>query len=125
MNTINKELNNFNLQINASLLFIISIIISIILTQNEKFDLFNMSKITRNKRNKINIYNRIFTIFIVCIFLYSSITQKEILKDKNKNLEEQNLRILINSITLISALLTLYVAIKYQEDDIDTGQNII
>lgn len=124
MNTTNKEIDNFNLQIIASLLFIISIIVSIILTYSEKLEIFNISIISKSNRNKINICNRFFVIFIICIFLYSSFVTKDIVKDKNGNLDEQYIRIFINLITLGLALLTLYVSVKYQNSDIDTGQNI-
>ena len=124
MNTTNKEIENFNLQIIASLLFIISIIISIILTYSEELEIFNINIIDKNKRNKINISNRLFAIFIVCLFLYSSFVALDIVKEKNGNLDEQYIRIFINLITLGLALLTLYVSIKYQNSDVDTGQNI-
>lgn len=125
MNTTNKEIDNFNLQIIASLLFIISIIVSIILTYSEKLEIFNISIISKSNRNKINICNRFFVIFIICIFLYSSFVTKDIVKDKNGNLDEQYIRIFINLVTLVLALLTLYVAVKYQNSDIDTGQNVL
>ena len=124
MNTTNKEIDNFNLQIIASLLFIISIIISIILTYSEELEIFNVNMIDKDKRNKINIGNRLFAIFIVCLFLYSSFVALDIVKEKNGNLDEQYIRIFINLITLGLALLTLYVSVKYQNSDIDTGQNI-
>lgn len=124
MNTTNKKIDNFNLQIIASLLFIISIIISIILTYSEKLEIFNVNMIDKDKRNKINIGNRLFAIFIVCLFLYSSFVALDIVKEKNGNLNEQYIRIFINLITLGLALLTLYVSVKYQNSDIDTGQNI-
>lgn len=124
MNTTNKEIDNFNLQIIASLLFIISIIISIILTYSEELELFNVNMIDKDKRNRINIGNRLFAIFIVCLFLYSSFVALDIVKEKNGNLNEQYIRIFINLITLGLALLTLYVSVKYQNSDIDTGQNI-
>lgn len=124
MNTTNKEIDNFNLQIIASLLFIISIIISIILTYSEELEIFDISIIDKDKRNKINIGNRLFAIFIVCLFLYSSFVTLDIVKEKNGNLDEQYIRIFINLITLGLALLTLYVSVKYQNSDIDTGQNI-
>ena len=124
MNTTNKEIDNFNLQIIASFLFIISIIISIILTYSEKLEIFNVNMIDKDKRNKINIGNRLFAIFIVCLFLYSSFVALDIVKEKNGNLNEQYIRIFINLITLGLALLTLYVSVKYQNSDIDTGQNI-
>ncbi len=124
MNTTNKEIDNFNLQIIASLLFIISIIISIILTYSEKLEIFNVNMIDKDKRNKINIGNRLFAIFIVYLFLYSSFVALDIVKEKNGNLNEQYIRIFINLITLGLALLTLYVSVKYQNSDIDTGQNI-
>lgn len=125
MNTTNKEIDNFNLQIIASLLFIISIIVSIILTYSEKLEIFNISIISKSNRNKINICNRFFVIFIICIFLYSSFVTKDIVKDKNGNLDEQNIRIFINLVTLVLALLTLYVAVKYQNNITDTGQNVL
>lgn len=125
MNTTNKEIDNFNLQIIASLLFIISIIVSIILTYSEKLEIFNISIISKSNRNKINICNRFLVIFIICIFLYSSFVTKDIVKDKNGNLDEQYIRIFINLVTLVLALLTLYVAVKYQNNITDTGQNVL
>lgn len=125
MNTTNKEIDNFNLQIIASLLFIISIIVSIILTYSEKLEIFNISIISKSNRNKINICNRLFAIFIVCLFLYSSFVALDIVKEKNGNLNEQYIRIFINLITLGLALLTLYVSVKYQNNINDTGQNVL
>lgn len=124
MNTTNKEIDNFNLQIIASLLFIISIIISIILTYSEKLEILNVNMIDKDKRNKINIGNRLFAIFIVYLFLYSSFVALDIVKEKNGNLDEQYIRIFINLVTFGLALLTLYVSVRYQNSDIDTGQNV-
>lgn len=124
MNTTDKEIDNFNLQIIASLLFIISIIISIFLTYSEELELFGISIIDRNKRNRINIGNRLFAIFIVYLFLYSSFVALDIVKLKGGNLDEQYIRIFINLVTFGLALLTLYVSVRYQNSDIDTGQNV-
>lgn len=124
MNTTSKEIDNFNLQIIASLLFIISIIISIFLTYSEELELFGISIIDRNKRNMINIGNRLFAIFIVYLFLYSSFVGLDIVKLKSGDLDEQYIRIFINLVTFGLALLTLYVSVRYQNSDIDTGQNV-
>ena len=124
MNTTDKEIDNFNLQIIASLLFIISIIISIFLTYSEELELFGISIIDRNKKNRINIVNRLFAVFIVYLFLYSSFVALDIVKLKGGNLDEQYIRIFINIVTFGLALLTLYVSIRYQNSDIDTGQNV-
>lgn len=123
MSTIDKEIDNYNLQIVASLLFVVSIFISIFLTYSEELGLFNRNTLSRGCMNKVNIFNRIFALGILCIFLYSSFVTRDIAIDKGHNVEEHNFRIFINLITLVPALLTLYVAIKYHGEDIDFGES--
>ena len=123
MNGIDKEIDNYNLQIVASLLFVVSIFISIFLTYSEELRVFNRDAFSRSFLNKVNIFNRIFALGILCVFLYSSFVTRDIAIDKGYDLEEHNFRIFINLITLVPAFLTLYVAVKYQDEDIDFGES--
>ncbi len=111
MNNKDKEIEILNLQNIATLIYIVSLIISIYITNNDKERLLNNKVISKNI-GTLAIFNRTLVVILTIIFLYISIQNKKIASSKRKNLNLFNLQISASSLSLISTLIVLYVVIK-------------
>lgn len=117
MNNNKKETQLLYIQMYGSILFIITIIVSIILTYN------NIKKNNNEKRifseyteNEINLTNRIVITILVIIFTYINYYFYQINKQKNKsNLSKQEL--IASILTLISGFILLNTTIKSIENN--------
>ena len=116
MNNNKKETQLLYIQMYGSILFIITIIVSTILTYN------NIKKNNNEKRifseyteNEINLTNRIVITILVIIFTYINYCFYQINKQKNKsNLSKQEL--IASILTLISGFILLNTTIKSIEN---------
>lgn len=105
-----KEIELLNIDIATALMFIITIIISIYLTYENKQDLLNRKRISNKKDDQyILLFNRLLVLIIVLIILYDNIEGYEIAKEKNKDLKPFKIQIFASILTVITALLILYV----------------
>lgn len=105
-----KEIELLNIDIATALMFIITIIISIYLTYENRQDLLNRKRILNKKDDQyILLFNRLLVLIIVLIILYDNIEGYEIAKEKNKDLKPFKIQIFASILTLITALLILYV----------------
>lgn len=119
MNSNKKETQLLYIQMYGSILFIITIIVSTILTYN------NIKKNTNEKKifseyteNEINLTNRIVITILVIIFTYINYCFYQINKQKNKsNLSKQEL--IASILTLISGFILLNTTIKSIKNDIN------
>ena len=111
MNNKDKEIEILNLQNIATLIYIVSLIISIYITNNDKERLLNNKVISKNI-GTLAVFNRTLVVILTIIFLYISIQNKKIASSKRKNLNLFNLQISASSLSLISTLIVLYVVIK-------------
>ncbi len=117
MNNNKKETQLLYIQMYGSILFIITIIVSTILTYN------NIKKNNNEKRifseyteNEINLTNRIVITILVIIFTYINYCFYQINKQKNKsNLSKQEL--IASILTLISGFILLNTTIKSIENN--------
>lgn len=117
MNNNKKETQLLYIQMYGSILFIITIIVSTILTYN------NIKKNKNEKRifseyteNEINLTNRIVITILVIIFTYINYCFYQINKQKNKsNLSKQEL--IASILTLISGFILLNTTIKSIENN--------
>lgn len=117
MNKNKKETQLLYIQMYGSILFIITIIVSTILTYN------NIKKNNNEKRifseyteNEINLTNRIVITILVIIFTYINYCFYQINKQKNKsNLSKQEL--IASILTLISGFILLNTTIKSIENN--------
>lgn len=117
MNNNKKETQLLYIQMYGSILFIITIIVSTILTYN------NIKKNNNEKRifseyteNEINLTNRIVITILVIIFTYINYCFYQINKQKNKsNLAKQEL--IASILTLISGFILLNTTIKSIENN--------
>lgn len=119
MNNNKKETQLLYIQMYGSILFIITIIVSTILTYNNIKKNNNEKKIfSEYAENEINLTNRIVITILVIIFTYINYCFYQINKQKNKsNLSKQEL--IASILTLISGLILLNTTIKSIEDNIN------
>lgn len=105
-----KEIELLNIDIATALMFIITIIISIYLTYENRQDLLNRKRILNKKDDQyILLFNRLLVLIIVLVILYDNIEGYEIAKEKNKDLKPFKIQIFVSILTVITALLILYV----------------
>ena len=105
-----KEIELLNIDITTAVLFIITIIISIYLTYENRQHLLNRKRILNKKDDQyILLFNRLLVFIIVLIILYDNIEGYEIAKEKNKDLKPFKIQIFASILTVITALLILYV----------------
>ena len=127
MNNTNEEKDLLYLQIFGSLIFIITITVSIILTynnierMNKKRPLFN-----QKQENNISLTNRLVITTIAIVFTYISYKFYEINKEKNDEISKKELTASI--FALISSLILLKTTIeniKRKTGDNDINISII
>ena len=112
-----KEIELLNIDIATALMFIVTIIISIYLPYENRQDLLNRKRILNKKDDQyILLFNRLLVLIIVLIILYDNIEGYEIAKEKNKDLKPFKIQIFASILTVITALLILYV-VFYNWDD--------
>lgn len=114
-NTKEKELDLINKQLIAIILFIITLIVSFVITYNEKLQKENKETLFSNKTAiNIALINRIVVFILGAYFLYDAY-QRKILAEKNQNSSiseiTSNLQILSSWLALLSSLVILYIII--------------
>lgn len=119
MNTTEKELKAINDQIIATILFLGTIIVSLSLSIDRKQKILNKKAIYSNeKARNIAIINRIIVVFIVLIYLQIDKENLDITKEKQNQTNLANLQIIAEIITLIAALIALYITYNSKTEDI-------
>lgn len=119
MNTTEKELKAVNEQIIATILFLGTIIISLSLSIDRRQKILNKKAIYSNeKARNIAIINRIIVVFIVLIYLQIDKENLDITKEKQNQTNLANLQIIAELITLIAALIALYITYNSKTEDI-------
>ena len=115
MNTNDEELKLVNGQIIGTFLFIISLIVSLILTYNEKLQKENKEPFLTNKEAiDIALINRIIILILGGYFVYDAFRRK-ILADENSNNKfnnlTSNLQITASWFAFISSVIILFIII--------------
>lgn len=119
MNTTEKELKAINEQIVATILFLGTIIVSLSLSIDRRQKILNKKAIYSNeKARNIAIINRIIVVFIVLIYLQIDKENLDITKEKQNQTNLANLQIIAEIITLIAALIALYITYNSKTEDI-------
>jgi len=111
------EIKILDIQLIATLLFIISLFISIIINVDEKLKLKNNSGFLSNKNSQnLALFNRIFVVILALVFIYCNYASKKIAEYKNDETKNIELQILAGLLSLIAAIIVLYVAYKNKND---------
>lgn len=105
-----KEVHEINVQLLFSVLSIVTIIISMILLQNEKSYIKKERPLIRPRpADYLSKFNRILILIIALVFLSVNYRLKDISADENEDLKPYNLQIIASYLVVISAIITLYV----------------
>lgn len=125
MNNNQKETQLLYIQIYASIIFIITILLSIILTYNNIKKKNGCPFFSKFLENNLTIINRIIITFLVIVFTYINYQFYLISKQKNNRDNLQRDEFIASIITLIADFILLYTTIKsiYKDEtfgDIDT-----
>ena len=119
MNTTQKELKAINEQIIATILFLGTIIVSLSLSIDKRQKVLQKKALYSNeKAQNVAIINRIIVVFIVLIYLQIDKENLDITKEKQNQTNLASLQIIAEIITLIAALLALYITYNSRNEEI-------
>lgn len=110
------EVTIIDIQLFATILSIVSFAFTFILLYNQK--LLEQKKeplFSKKKTLEYVAYNRLFILLIVLLFLGANALHLKLDKEKNEDLKFDYLDILSSILTLIVALLSIYMAFKAVE----------
>lgn len=120
-----EEINILNLQLITSLIVIITVIISLILTYNQKLDIENKKTIfTKKQTHNVSYINRLIILITSIIFLIINYKLYQISKKEGEDLKVYYLQIIASTLTIIASLIVFYVvSIEPTGDDIADIEN--
>lgn len=120
MNTRNKEKELLYLQSYASIVFIITIFVSLILTINNIKKQNNTKKFFNQKtENQINYINRIIITILAITFTYINYSFYEISKQKN-NVTIQKDEYIASILTLVAGFILLYTTTQSIKNNVNS-----
>lgn len=127
MNTKDKrEIKAVNIQFYALIITLISSIISIIITYNQKRELKGKDPIFSGKEIfNITLFNRILILVLSFVFLYVNYTLYEISKEQNEDLKPYKLQLLASTLVIVSGIIALYVVSLSNTENISDVENPI
>ncbi len=121
------EIKILDIQLIATILFVISLFISILITYDEKIKLENNKGLFSDKTvQDLSLFNRIFVVILALVFIYCNYISKKIAEYKNDEIESTELQILAGLLSLVASVIVLYVAYKNRNDanfDIAESEN--
>lgn len=111
-----------DIQIIATILFIVSLTISLVLTYNDKYKTKYGKGFFNNETNyKISVLNRILVVILSFVFLYVNYSNKEIAKNKGQKTKPFQLQIMASELSILAALIVTYVVINSGEYSLVTS----
>lgn len=123
-----KQLKLLNYQLLTTIAFMISLLISIILTIDERQELLKKQRLFSEQFDKnLNLSNRIFALAIVSFILYINYSDYKIKGKKGVNTTPLKHQIYASILSVISALIVLYVVVEnwYENPNINSIENPI
>ena len=121
-----KEEDYINIQIYALFFTILSVIISLVLTINQKLEIKGQKTLFNSKKTfKITKFNRILILILGIVFLYVNYALYKISKKEKEDLKPYILQIFASVLTVITALITLYVVTLSTKGNVSDIENPI
>ena len=106
----NKQLYIIDGQLVGCILYIISLIISITIILDQRQRALNKeSFLTNEEAQNLALFNKIFILALIIWFLYLNYRAKELSESTNQDTNALGLQIIASFISLIPALIGLYV----------------
>lgn len=105
-----EEIKYINYQITGLLITLVTTIVAILITYNQKLSLQKRKKLFSSKQAlKITTINRIIILSVGILFLYINYKLYQISKQQNEDLKSYKLQISASILTVIASLIALYV----------------
>ena len=113
MNKNEKQSSLINGQLIGIFLFIICLIVSLLITYNEKLNMEQKKPLFSNKDSlDISLMNRIIVVLLSIYFVYDAVERKKL------NNDDSNLQIIASILVLCSSLIILYIILlNYRENN--------
>ena len=119
-----EEIDTINIQLVALLFTLITAIISIIITYNQKLELEKKETILSPKDSlKLTLFNRKLILLISFVFLYVNFTLLKISKEEGENLKPYKLQILASLFIIVSGIIALYVVSLSTTENVGDVEN--
>ena len=108
-----KESMAITIQIIGSIISIGTVLISILLLYNQQLEINGKEPLlTPNNTQKLSTFNRSLIVIILFVFLIINYILYNISKEEGEDLKVYKLQIIASYLSVISALIALYVVIK-------------
>lgn len=109
----NNEAQILELQIIATVIYVGSLFLSILLTYNDRQISLNQKRPLKNTQAAtLSIFNRTLVVILTLVFLYTTYQSRENAKRQNQKIWPFDLQLYASELTLISTIIVLYVVIK-------------
>lgn len=113
-----EEVNLITIQLLASLLFIITTLISTALTYDLYLKKTKQQPLFTNKvASQIDAINRTIILALIIILLFVNIAYVDVIKRKGKDTTNSELQVVTAILTLIAGAISLYVAYRQLDED--------
>ena len=104
------ELNAINIQLYTLIFFLVTTLISVLLTYNQKLSLEKKKTLFSSKESlKLTLFNRKLIVILSFVFLYVNIKLYNISKEEGEDLNPYTLQIVASVLAIVSGLIALYV----------------
>lgn len=119
-----EEIKYINYQLFGLGITLITTVIAIIITYNQKLGTAKKEKILKNEDSlKLTYFNRIIILLIAILFLYINYRFYEIDKEKEVDVKGDILQITASILTIVGALIAIYVVSLSNTDSITDIEN--
>lgn len=119
-----EEIKYINYQLFGLGITLITTVIAIIITYNQKLGTAKKEKILKNEDSlKLTYFNRIIILLIAILFLYINYRFYEIDKEKEVDVKGDILQITASILTIVGALIAIYVVSLSNTDSIADIEN--
>ena len=119
-----EEIEAINIQLIALFFTVITAIISIIITYNQKLEIEEKEPLFSPKDSlKVTLFNRKLILILSFVFLYVNLILKQISKEEGEDLKSYILQIIASILVVISGIIALYVVTLSETENISDVEN--
>jgi len=119
-----EEINTIDIQLVALVFTVITAIISIVITYNQKLELEEKDTLfTPEESLKITLFNRKLILILSFVFLYVNFVLFKISKEEGENLKPYKLQILASIFIIASGIIALYVVSLSSTENVADVEN--
>ena len=105
-----EEFNAINIQLYTLIFFLVTTVISILLTYNQKLSLEKKKTLFSSKESlKLTLFKRKLIVILSFVFLYVNVKLYNLSKEEGEDLKPYTLQIVASVLAIVSGLIALYV----------------